>query len=207
MPVSMKTLSMTVLLGVATISLSGCAQTFGTRYDTAIPAEASRQWTVSDIRVVIPQELTTTDVNALMPAADIVWHGEPRGDRKAQVGAILEEATRRATADLKGRLPVIVTVTLQRFHSLTPRAYGMAPAGTGVHSAVLTVAVTDARSGALIAGPTPIEASIPAQTAAEGGAMPGAAWRSQISSHLTATLRGWLGTGPDNRGSFTRIGS
>lgn len=30
--------------------------------------------------------------------------------------------------------------------------------------------------------------------------------KSMITNHVAATIAGWLGLGPDNRGSFTRQG-
>lgn len=204
-----RSLLVATLLAGAGVALSGCSQTFATAYPAS--PQAARDWHVADVRIVVPETLTTSDVDTLVPPYDIVWHGEPKGDRRAQVGALLDEAARRAVADLKGPRLVVFTLQLEHFHSLTPRAYRSAPAGTGVHSASFALTVSDARTGEVLAGPHRFEASMPAQTAAELGQLPvagiGAQWRRQISAHLTATLRGWLGTGPDNRTNFTRLGA
>jgi hypothetical protein len=112
---------------------------------------------------------------------------------------------------MKGGQDVIATVTLRRFHSLTPKAYFDAPAGTGVHSVAFDLTITDRKTGAILSGPERIKADMPATVAAAGGqslnALPAAVWKKQITDHIAATIRSWSGIGPDIRNKFTRMGA
>lgn len=199
-------LAISLAFGVA-----GCAGSFATTYNTGAPAAAQSAWRVSDVRVTVPSDLTTTELNTFVPAADIVWHGEPAGDRAAQVAAIVEQGVAQGFTGLKGGQSVIASVTLRGFHSLTPKAYYHAPVGTGVHSVVFDLSILDARTGAVLAGPERIKADMPANVAAADAlslnAVPGEVWRKQITSHIAATIRSWLGTGPDIRTQFARMGA
>ena len=210
---TIRTMSLAVILGLSALALSACGGQFNTSYENAAPAEA-RDWKSAGVRVVLPADLTTSDINSFIPNYDIVWHGEPQGERRAQVAAIVEDGARRGVAGLTGRQAVVFTLTLRKFHSLTPKAYERAPAGTGVHSVIFDLTVTDAKTGATLVQSERIEASIPAVTASErarsgqaAAPLPGDEWRRAISAHIDATLRGWLGKGPDPRFGFTRLGA
>lgn len=206
-----KPIALSLLLGASALTLSACGQVFHTTYSERVPAAEAKQWRTADVRVVVPENLVVNEVNTFMPVGDIVWHGDNDGDRKAQTAKILENALRAATKDLRGKRPVVLTATLKRFHSITHKTYLLAPAGTGVHSVQFDLSVTDARSGAVLYGPVPFETSLPAKTAKElgltDGVIPATTWKREITSHIAATVRSWLGTGPDNRGEFRRMGS
>jgi len=70
---------------------------------------------IQTIRIDVPRTLEVSEKNRFYPGGDIVWRGEPMGDRYMQVGAIFEDAAtrdpatgvplsapRRIKADLKG---------------------------------------------------------------------------------------------------------
>ncbi len=196
---------------LAGLTVAACGRTFATTYDTAAPAAARSDWRVTDVRVVAPVGLTTTEQNSFIPRADIVWHGDQPGNRAEQVAAIVRQGVEQGFAGLKGKQDVVATVTLRRFHSLTPKAYFDAPAGTGVHSVAFDLTITDRKTGAVLAGPERIEADMPAAVAAAGGqsleALPAAVWKKQISQHISATIRSWTGAGPDIRSGFVRMGA
>lgn len=206
----LKRAALAAMLGASVLGLSACGATFATDYATAGPAEARTDWRVSRVDVTVPETLVASEANTFVPSADIVWHGDPAGDRKAQVATIVKDGISAGVGELRGPKPVLVTATLVRFHALTPKAYFAAPAGTGVHSVAFDLVVSDAASGAVLAGPVRIEADLPGVVAADSGTsgegLPGAQWKSSIQAHIAATMRSWLGTGPDIRASFARLG-
>ncbi len=108
---------------------------------------AGRDYAVREVRVLVPEGLSVSEANSYYPIADIVWRGDPRGDRKSQVADILRTAFEAGTAGLAGDTPVVATLTLRRFHSLTERTrYTVG----GVHSIRFDLEVTHARTGAVL---------------------------------------------------------
>jgi hypothetical protein len=77
-----------------------------------------------------------------------------------------------------------------------------------VHNIAYRIWVLDARSGATILGPVPVQASLIANTGsnAVAAAKAGQTERARIVDHIAATTAGWLGIGPDARESFVSIG-
>ncbi|WP_102223373.1 DUF6778 family protein [Acidimangrovimonas sediminis] len=196
-----------VLLGAT--ALGACATRFATSYPSAVPPSESRNWHLARVDVAVPPNLTVSDANTLVPDADIVWHGDGPGDRRAQVAAILRTAVAAGARGLPGRQPVVIEVFLQRFHALTPRAEALSMQNVGVLNVDFTIAVVDARSGKVLVPPTPIQAALPGLTgkAAEEASARGQTQKTEIIAHVRAVVAGWLGVGPDARNSFTRIGA
>lgn len=191
---------------VAVLLLSGCAGTFTTDFPAPVDPAVSREWRVAGVRVGVPEARTVSEDNLLVPAADIVWHGEGKGDRKAQVAAILREGMAQGAAGLTGTRPVILYASVRRFHGVTPVAINRAPGA--VHDITYTLWAIDAQTGRTIAGPARVEADMLAytQTRAVLSAIDGETERARLVDHIAAVTAGWLGTGPDPRGSFVSIG-
>lgn len=188
--------------------LAGCGgSSFGTNYDAPVAPEVSRGWRLADVSVSVPATLSVSEARQLLPRADIVWREDPPGDRRAQVAAILDTAVRRGAAGLWGGRPVRIALTVTRFHALTFEAETRL-SRSGVHDVEFTAAVLDAGTGAVLAGPTAIEASLPALSGQQmvAARARGETQKSQITGHVAATVAGWLGLGPDPRGSFNRLG-
>lgn len=125
-------------------------------YPVSLPSYLYR---VEEINVVVPDSLIISEANSYYPRGDIVWRGDPPGDRPAQIKAIFAEATTRGTASLQGDVPVVIDITLERFHSVTQRTrytFG------GVHSIRFTMAVRDAERGFLLEEPRSIQADLKA---------------------------------------------
>lgn len=192
----------------ALLFLAGCAGTFRTYYANPVSPDVSRDWRVTDVRVTVPETLSISEARTLLPEADIVWREDPPGDRRAQVGAIVEAAARQAGAKLRGSRAVRLEITVSRFHALTLEAERNLT-NAGVHNIDFTIQVVDARTGAILAGPEPIEAALPALSGAEMAVArnAGQTQKSQITAHLRATIAGWLGAGPDARATFQRLGN
>lgn len=131
----------------------------GAVIDPAAPQMERRSYDVQDVRIRIPNDLVVSEANGFYPLADIVWRGEPLGDRREQVANILRDAFIEGTEELTGDTPVVVTLTLRRFHSVTERTrYTVG----GTHSIKFDLAVTDAETGVLLEGPRFIDADFAA---------------------------------------------
>ncbi|MFD1880292.1 DUF6778 family protein [Paracoccus pacificus] len=198
-----------LLGGLVVAGLAGCAvrSDWRTEYQQ-IPASQSANWKVTGVNVVAPATLTTTEENSYVPEADVVWHGDPPGDRRAQAAAIVTEGIRAGSAGLRGRTPVTIAATVTQFHALTPLTRGTNFANAGVENISYTVQVLDARSGAPLTQPQLIEADFPGLTgsAAVAADAAGNTERRQIVNHIAVVTQNWLGSGPDPRGGFNRMG-
>lgn len=111
------------------------------------------------VNVLVPESLRVSEANLYYPIADIVWRGEPRGDRYQQVKAIFEEGFAAGTGTLNQGRAVVVDVVVDRFHILTEKArYTIG----GVYSIKFTLTVRDAASGAVLDGPRVVVADVKA---------------------------------------------
>ena len=115
--------------------------------------------TITEINVNVPQALTVSEANSYYPNADIVWRGDPIGDRRVQISQIFETAFRNGTADLAGATGVILDVEVLRFHSVTEKTrYSVG----GVHNMLFNLTVRRASTGVAL-GPTRlVTADLPA---------------------------------------------
>lgn len=112
---------------------------------------------VLGIEIAVPQTLRTSEANVLVPSADIVWRGDPLGERHEQVAAIFQNAAAKATEGFTDGRGVIVSVEVTRFHALTEKARYLTGGNYALHF-ILTV--RDAATGELIDGPRPIIADV-----------------------------------------------
>ncbi len=190
----------------AILVLAGCSRTWQVAYDEPIDGEVSSDWQLAAVIVVVPDTLSVSENNRYAPRADIVWWGEPAGDRRVQVARILDEAVGDAASQLSGSQRVTVTATLERFHAVTPAAVARAP--SAVHNIRFRLQVFDAQTSAPLTEPTTIEADLEAYTgeAATASAVRGEDQRTRIVTHLTKVVSGWLGNGPDQRRTFESMG-
>lgn len=199
----------TILLGLTATLLSACVGggTFKTEYDP-VPAGLAKSWRLAEVRVSVPKSLTVSEAKTLLPNADIVWREDPLGDRHAQVGKIIQNAVLRGAQGLRGSRPVIISVTVTRFHALTYEAE-LSSSDWGVHNVDFIAQVLDARTGEVLLPATKIRAETPAWSGArmKAARAKGITQKSMITNHVAATVAGWLGLGPDNRGEFSRQGN
>ena len=123
---------------------------------SAISTEAYR---IAAVSIRVPDSLRVSEANMFFPIADIVWRGEPRGDRHAQVQAIYAEAMGRATAGMTEGRAVLVDVEVTRFHCLTEKTrYTIG----GTHTLHFILTLRDAATGTIIEGPRAIIADVKA---------------------------------------------
>lgn len=117
------------------------------------------QYDVEAIRVTVPRSLKVSEANTFKPRADIVWRGEPRGDRHAQVQAIFEEAMATGTAGMQKGQKVDIEIEVTKFHALTEKTrYTIG----GMHEMVFLLTVRDAATGNIIEATREVNADIKA---------------------------------------------
>ncbi|CAM3187323.1 hypothetical protein SAMN04488021_12022 [Paracoccus aminovorans] len=190
-----------------TLGLAGCASsTWETAYDQLDTAQTAH-WRVASVEVAAPETLTTSEENSYTPDFDIVWHGEPAGDRRAQAAAIVKEGIEKGAAGLHGKTRVRIVATLGQFHAITPVVREKLQ-NSGVHNIQYSVQVFDARSGAALTEPQTIKAEFPALVGRAGDEADakGLTQRVQIVNQIAAVTQNWLGRGADPRGTFQRRG-
>lgn len=190
----------------AAVALAGCASDWTTDYEATVGPEVSRDWRVTDVQVQVPDSLTVSEVNSFAPDADIVWHGDPPGDRRSQVAEILKTGIEGGSSTLRGKRPVTIVAALQNFHGVTPMSVTRAPAA--VHNIAYQIQVFDSETGDAITDSTFIQADLEAFTGAAAvvATQQGQTQKVRVTNHLTAVTRGWLGTGPDVRRTFGSFG-
>jgi hypothetical protein len=172
---------MTMVIALA--GLSGCGAGYGpqngsssatqTRSEMAGlrdmqgPVYLVAQYDVENVQIDVPQSLVVSEANSYRPRADIVWHGDPIGDRHAQVAAILAEAMATGTVMMTEGRKVDVQITLTRFHCLTDRTRRSIG---GMHAMQFDLTVRDAETGVILDGPRPVVADIRAAGGAKARA-------------------------------------
>lgn len=117
----------------------------------------STAYRVKQINVSVPRTLRVSEANSFVPNADIVWHGDPLGDRYDQVTALITEAAQTGTAGMTTGQPVQVDIEITRFHALTMKArYTVG----GNYATRFLLTVRDFATGEILDGPRPVVADI-----------------------------------------------
>jgi hypothetical protein len=114
-------------------------------------------FTVTAVEVTVPSTLRVSEANLFYPDADVVWRGEPQGDRLAQVKAIVEEGLAAGVVDMKKGPKAVLAVQLERFHALTEKVRFSVG---GVHDVVFVLTVREVGTGTILEGPRRIEVPI-----------------------------------------------
>lgn len=121
------------------------------------PHVLAAQYDVQDVRINVSRKLRVSEANMFFPVADIVWRGEPRGDRYQQVARMYQEAAAAGTSSMTNGRAVVVDVDVIRNHCLTEKTrYTVG----GVHSLRFMLTVTDATTGQVIDGPREVIADV-----------------------------------------------
>ncbi|MBT9382388.1 hypothetical protein KM176_00815 [Pseudooceanicola sp. CBS1P-1] len=110
-------------------------------------AEALSRYDVRGVIVRVPRALSVAEGTGYYPLGDIVWHGDPPGDRHAQVQQIFLEAAEEAFARSNGGRPVVATLQVAYFHALSETARAWIG---GWHSLRFEVTLTDPATGAVV---------------------------------------------------------
>lgn len=197
----MKLAMLLVMGGLVSACASSDTATRNAPFEQApLPSAAALQATsaVMDMRVEtvtvrVPRALTVSEANRYLPSGDIVWRGDPIGDRHAQVASIFYDATKRGTAALDGAIPVALDIEVARFHALTEKArYTIG----GVHNINFILTLRHAETGAVLGEPRRIRADLDAFGGKEALAADarGQTQKVRISDHLAEVIRQELTT-------------
>lgn len=117
---------------------------------------------VQAVNVTVPRTLNVSERNSFVPRADIVWHGDPLGDRYDQVHAMIAQAAATATVGMNAGPKVEVDIEITRFHALTPKARYTTGGNYATH---FLLTVRDMATGEILDGPR----AVVADTHATGG--------------------------------------
>jgi hypothetical protein len=152
------------------------------------------QYQITDVQVTVPRDLSVSEANTFLPSADIVWRGDPLGDRHAQIAAIIDTAAQPVIGRGTGR-PVVAEVVVTRFHGVTEKTrYTVG----GNHSMRFYLTLRDAATGAVLVGPRAVVADI----RAAGGARAieedriGRTQKVVVTERLAEVLQRELGLAP-----------
>ncbi|MEM1351166.1 MAG: DUF6778 family protein [Pseudomonadota bacterium] len=198
-------------VAVALVAISGCAKTTDPALDrllgldidapqastlsltdagTDVQAPASLR--VQAVNVSVPKTLLISEANSYYPRGDIVWRGDPPGNRHDQIKAIFETAAARAAKRLPGDQAVIVDIEVERFHALTEKTrYTVG----GVHSIRFKLSLRDAETGVSLGSPQTVKADLKGyggQRALDADRQ-GLTQKVRITDHLASVIFAQLG--------------
>lgn len=147
-----------------------------------------RSYAVQSMTFSAPEDLKVSEGNGYYPFADIVWRGDPVGDRVEQIAAIFETAIARNDDTLTGSIPVTVDFQLSRFHGVTERTRFSVG---GVYNIIFSMTVRHAETGAVIEGPRRIQAdlSAPGGAAAIIAEQRGQTEKVRVTDFLTQVMK------------------
>jgi hypothetical protein len=179
-----------VALGLA-VSLTACGSV-PSASRSAMPDDTMLGFAPPDVRiesftVAVPRSLKVNERNLYYPIGDIVWRGEPRGDRYSQVKSIFDEGARGAAATVQGTRPVRLDIQVLRFHALSEKArYTVG----GVHDIDFRYRLVDVATGQPIGPSKVVNADLDAlggqdAMAAEGR---GETQKLRITRHLARVI-------------------
>ena len=146
---------------------------------------------IDSFTVSVPRSLEVNERNTYYPRGDIVWRGDPLGDRHAQVKAMFDAAFLQAAPMVQGSKPVRVDVQVTRFHALSEKArYTVG----GVHDISFLIRVIDAKTGQQLGRTKEVHADLEglagqAAIAADGR---GRTQKVRLIAHLTQVLKNEL---------------
>lgn len=156
----------TLIALCAGLSLSACASietaTRNAPLDSAgltATAVTQPEISVASYNIKVSRGLRVSEANSYYPMGDIVWRGDPVGDRHEQVARIFDTAMTSAAEQADGALPAEVDIEVLRFHALTEKTrYTIG----GVHSIKFVMTLRDPETGAIIMSPRTVVADLKA---------------------------------------------
>lgn len=152
------------------------------------PRVVAPLYTIADVQVTVPRALKVSEANGYYPMADIVWRGDPMGDRHQQIASIFQAAADRATSTMAGPRNAVLMLEIVRFHGVTEKTrYTIG----GTHNMVFNLTVRDATTGAVIDGPRRVVADAKAAggQAAIAEEQAGRTQKVVVTEKLVETLR------------------
>ncbi|MEP3636302.1 MAG: DUF6778 family protein [Paracoccaceae bacterium] len=159
---------------------------FGKTTDT--PVAVDSDFRVKSVLVYIGQDIVVSERESFYPGGDIVWRGDPPGDRVQQVKDIFKTAFTQGSRGLNGSRNIVLQVDVRRFHSLTDKAR---IAVGGVHSITFALQKRDAVTGEAVGKGKLIRADLKALGGddALAAARLGQTQKVRITDHLADVIR------------------
>ena len=196
--ISAKFIALPLLLALAACggtTSDGRIQAEETAFEQPIKASAGtvESWKLVRVDVTVDPSLrVSTNPSAQFPREEIVWYGEPYGDRRAQVDKIVTDAIGIGASGLRGNRPVVLDVDLKLFHAVTPRAVNNRHYAW--HDIQFIIKVRDANTGKVLETSVPINADLEAyrQEAAKAAALKGETQKVRISRRISSVVHAWL---------------
>jgi len=153
----------TIIALCAGLGLSACASietaTRNAPLETAGLQVAATQPAISvaSYSIKVSRGLRVSEANSYYPMGDIVWRGDPVGDRHTQVARIFDTALTAAAEQGEGTMPAEVGIEVLRFHAMTEKTrYTIG----GVHSIKFEMTIRDPETGATLMPPRTITADL-----------------------------------------------
>ena len=184
---------------IAALAVSGCAPRISsTDFEAGAGAASANPgaWALQSVQVDIPESMkVNTNGDVRYPdSSELVWWGDPPGDRKAQVAALLEDAVRAGALDaLTGQRGVTFKVNVNQFHAMTPRARAT-DLQLGVHEMQFDFSVVDAQSGEVLASEPGVNADLRAFSGSQAllAEQAGQGQKIRIQTRVAQVVRSWL---------------
>lgn len=172
------------------------------------PVQHFAAMSIADFKINVSRGLKVSEAKRYYPGGDIVWRGEPLGDRHLQVARIFQESVGKSQALGADGYPVNVVINVKRFHAITEKArYTVG----GVHSITFDMMLTDPRTGLQVGETRTIKADLEAFGGARAinAERNGISQKYRITNHLAQVLHQEM-TSPDgnqtaNLGFFQAI--
>lgn len=185
-----------ILLGLVAATVSACSSMDVASRNApldvpALSADAQvveRNYAVQNITFTAPEDLSVSERNWYYPLADIVWRGDPVGDRKEQIGAMFYTAAQRGVMQQEGAVPVILDIELIRFHGVSERTRFSVG---GNYNIVFWLSVRHAETGVLIedARKVVLNLSAPGGSAAILAEQRGQTEKVRVTDYLTQVFK------------------
>ncbi|MFQ1700714.1 DUF6778 family protein [Loktanella agnita] len=169
------------------LSLSACSGPTS-EYRASTQAQIVRSYDLRSFSFTVPDDLSVSEIDGYYPIANIVWRGDPRGDRKAQITEMFETAAARNQSVIDGQVPVAVHVQLSRFHGVTDKTrYSVG----GVYNIVFLITVRNDQTGEVIEPTRRVAANLdaPGGSRAVELEQSGQTQKVRVTDFLTKVLR------------------
>ncbi|PWK62055.1 DUF6778 family protein [Roseicyclus mahoneyensis] len=149
------------LIVAALLGLSACGTPLDVMRNASISTIApvidapTQDWSITAVEIDVPRTLTVSEANSIKPVADIVWRGDPPGDRYDQIETLMTQALGPVLRPREGAsTPVVVSLEVTRFHAVTERArYTVG----GEHEIEFVLTVRHAETGEILSGPRDVD--------------------------------------------------
>ncbi|MEO1639332.1 MAG: DUF6778 family protein [Pseudomonadota bacterium] len=174
---------------MAFAGLAGCGVPLGVTSDPR--PVMTRSYDLRGMRFAARPNLIVSEREGYYPAADIVWRGDPLGPRVDQIEALFQAAVDRNRSVLIGSTPIILEITLVRFHGVTNRTrYSVG----GIYNVIFEMTVRNAVTGEIVEPPRTVVGNLDAPGGERAVRLEesGQTQKVRVTDFLTGLLRAQL---------------